>query len=79
MNVLTPEQCHAIDESNGRPVRLIDPTSHAEYVLIRADVYERVRTVLADDSAYEAFAKVAGPHGWDDPEMDSYERYRPQP
>jgi perosamine synthetase len=27
------------------------------------------------EAAYEAFARVAGPHGWDDPEMDVYDHY----
>jgi hypothetical protein len=43
---LTPEQRRLIEEAGDRPVRLEDPELHEAYVLIRADVYERVRDVL---------------------------------
>jgi hypothetical protein len=43
---LTPEQRRLIEEAGDQPVRLDDPELHQEYVLIRADVYERVRDVL---------------------------------
>ena len=43
---LTPEQRRLIAEAGDRPVRLEDPELHQAYVLVRADVYERVRDVL---------------------------------
>jgi hypothetical protein len=35
---LTPEQRQAVEQ--GRPVRLVDPTTHDAYILVREDVYE---------------------------------------
>jgi len=43
---LTPEQRRLVEEAGDRPVRIEDPEMHQAYVLIRADVYERVRNVL---------------------------------
>jgi hypothetical protein len=43
---LTAEQRRLIAEAGDRPVRLEDPELHEAYVLIHADVYERVRDVL---------------------------------
>lgn len=40
---LTPEQRRLIEEAGDQPVRLEDPELHESYVLIRADVYDRVR------------------------------------
>ena len=43
---LTPEQRRLVEEAGDRPVRIEDPEMHQAYVLIRADVYERVRNVI---------------------------------
>jgi hypothetical protein len=43
---LTPGQRQLIEQAGDRPVRIEDPELHQEYVLIRADVYERVRDLL---------------------------------
>lgn len=47
---LTQEQRRLIEEAGDRPVRLEDPELHEAYVLIRADLYERVRDVLEPSS-----------------------------
>lgn len=47
---LSPEQRRLIEEAGDRPVRLEDPELHQAYVLIRADVYERVRAALEPGS-----------------------------
>jgi hypothetical protein len=43
---LTPEQRRLVEQAGGRPVRIEDPETHQDYVLLRADVYERVRDVI---------------------------------
>ena len=43
---LTPEQRRLVDEAGDRPVRIEDPELHQAYVLIRADLYERVRDAI---------------------------------
>ena len=44
---LTEEQRQAVDA--GLEPRLIDPRTQKVYVLLAADVYERLRNFLADD------------------------------
>jgi hypothetical protein len=43
---LTPEQRRLVEQAGDQPVRIEDPELHQAFVLIRADVYERVRDVL---------------------------------
>jgi hypothetical protein len=53
---LTPEQAQAVEESRDA-LPLVDPRTNIAYVLIRQDVYERLKD-LYDDSP------------WTDEEMD---------
>jgi len=62
---LTDEQLQAVATNSDEPVRLAGPD--ADYVLVRADVYEKLRAVVDG---------VTRRAGWDDPELDEYERYR---
>jgi hypothetical protein len=50
---LTPEQRRLIEQAGDRPVRIEDPETHQDYVLLRADVYERVRDVIEPRSGEE--------------------------
>lgn len=74
---LTQEQRNALDSAGAVPVRLTDPANQQEYVLVRADVYERLRGLLDEDfrpsMAYPAVDRAFGP-GWNDPRMDDYDR-----
>jgi hypothetical protein len=82
MTSLNAEQSQAVHEAAGAPVHVIDPATQETYVLLRGDLYERIKAYLAAEEefdprdAYEAFGQVAGPAGWDDPAMDVYEQYR---
>ena len=53
---LTEEQRLAVERTEG-PVRLTDPRSKREYLLVQADVYEKLKRILAaeeiDASLYE--------------------------
>ena len=62
---LTEEQQTALGQA--QPAKLLDPRTNETYVLVRADLYERMRALI--DSA----TKRAG---WDDPALDAYEKYR---
>ena len=53
---LTEEQRLELDQSEPACVR--DPKTNATYILVRADVYERLKELLYDDSS------------WTDEEMD---------
>jgi len=75
---LTKEQHLGLMQSGPEPLRVIDPATRAEYVLVPAAVYERLKTLLADDpdwvrDAYPAAMEVFARDGWDDPRMDIYD------
>ncbi|MFI5456783.1 MAG: hypothetical protein ACHRXM_15155 [Isosphaerales bacterium] len=53
MTGLTPEQRRLVEQAGDRPERIEDPEMHQAYVLIRADVYERVRDVIEPRSGEE--------------------------
>jgi hypothetical protein len=44
---LTPEQWRLIERAGDQPVLIEDPETHQAYVLVRADIYDRVRDRLA--------------------------------
>ncbi len=46
MTGLTPDQRQLIAEAGDRPVRIEDCETHETYVLMRANVYERMRGVV---------------------------------
>ena len=57
---LTEEQWQELN-GNGEHARLLDPATQREYVLVPADVYERLRPLLEqaeDDAEQEAWADV---------------------
>jgi hypothetical protein len=41
MDTLTPELKRAVEMAGDSPVRLTDPETHRDYVLVSAEVYER--------------------------------------
>jgi len=80
---LTPEQHEALSTKGPAPVRAIDPTTKAEYVLVRAEVYDRISAMFSEEdgwirdapgAAMEVFAR----DGWDDPRMDVYDSLDPR-
>ncbi len=78
METLTIEQRNLLKETGERPVRLIDPDTCREYVLLQAEVYEQLRSALTDlepRDLYPALQRALGDEGWDDPKMDEYNRY----
>jgi hypothetical protein len=72
---LNEQQEQALDATKGAPVQLIDRRTKTPYVLLRADVYEQLQALLAEDEfdireAYPLMDAVAAKEGWLDPEMD---------
>jgi hypothetical protein len=80
MIALTIEQHQAIEDAGGKPVRVEDPQTRATYVLIDANLYERIRALVEpDDFSPEEFAPMiwdAMKEDWDDPSMEAYDRLR---
>ncbi len=81
---LTLEQRNAVAQDLDAPPRVLDPNTNTKYVLIRAEVYERIRQLfdLDDDQFMRDLAphvmEVFGRAGWDDPAMDVYNELDPR-
>ncbi len=82
MTTLTPEQCQAISQSGDQPTVLVDPTTQTEYVVLKAEVYQRMKDLVAGPLKIEeqrAFLRHIGERaGWDDPAMDVYNDLDPR-
>jgi hypothetical protein len=76
MTTITPEIRQAIELAGEQPVQLADPETNSVYIIVRAEVYERMRA-LCDDfdirDAYPLMDQVAAHQGWDDPSMEMYD------
>lgn len=76
MSVLTPEQQNELHKVEG-PLRVQDPATNTNYVLVPEDLYDRVRALFEEDPPTQReqlaflghFAKISG---WDDSELDVY-------
>lgn len=78
MSTLTQEQRQMLRESGGDPLRLVDPDTNKEYVLVEAEVYDRCRAALTDldpREFYPGLHRTLRDEGWDEPHMDEYNRY----
>jgi hypothetical protein len=75
---LTEEQQKEL--SAAEPVA-IDPRTRQTYVLVRKNVYDRIKGLLYDDNEWTndelrlALARSAAANGWNEPEMDDYDQY----
>jgi hypothetical protein len=79
MNIeLTETQRQAIANAGKKLPRVVDTGTNTTYVLVRADVFERLQGTLDDEfdprQAYPAIDRAFA-EGWDDPKMDEYDRY----
>lgn len=76
---LTEEQRQQL--ASGQAVGVTDPQTSQPYVVLRRDVYERIRHLLYDDSEWSddelrlQLARSAHDNGWDEAGMDAYDRY----
>jgi putative addiction module component (TIGR02574 family) len=76
---LTEEQRRQLE--NGKAVDVTDAQTAQPYVVLRKDVFERVRNLLYDDSEWTEdelrlqLGRSARDNGWDEPGMDAYDRY----
>ena len=78
MSTLTKEQCQLLHETGGEPLRLTDPDTNCEYVLVQAETYEQLRHLLSEFNPremYPALHRALRDEGWDDPALDEYNRY----
>jgi hypothetical protein len=78
MAELTTEQRKLLQQSGGIPIRLIDPDTNQQYVLMPAEVYDQIWSAHSDldpRDLYPALHRAWHDEGWDDPQMDEYNRY----
>jgi hypothetical protein len=74
----------AVRTSEDQPIRLTDPETNSEYVLLPADLYDQIRELFCEQSTLtqdekRALMLQAGLRaGWDDPEMDVYNDLDPR-
>ncbi len=59
MNMLTPELKQAVDLAGDTPVRLTDPETHRAYILVSAEVFERLLVADEDRLEHAAFRQAA--------------------
>ena len=59
MTTLTPELKQAIEQAGNELVRLEDPQTRQTYVLLKAEVYERIREILGDEWRQAAIPRKA--------------------
>ena len=74
---LTQEQVQALAAQPDEPLELVDDLSHARYVLLPAEQFDRVKALLSAEAfdlaeTYAAQEAALGTAGWDDPELDLY-------
>jgi len=77
---LSLELRQALHQSQGgQPLRLIDPDTNTTYVLVRAELYDQLRSVPNGEdelaASFPAQFDAAMKAGWDDPAMDVYDNY----
>lgn len=80
---LTDAQWANIVTGSEIPARVSDPAQKTTFVLVRSEVYDRLKSLFEDDPVtererlfqLEQFGKRAG---WDDPEMDVYSELDPR-
>ena len=78
MLTIPKELQQAVRDAHGHPLRLTDPDTHAEYVLLQADMYDQIQTLfynetpLTPDERRAVLTPAGLRAGWDDPEMDVY-------
>ena len=85
MIALSKEIQEAVQAAKETPVRLVDPETNVEYVVLPAETFEQMRNgVYYDDGPITEEERrylliQAGLRaGWDDPEMDIYNDLDPR-
>jgi hypothetical protein len=72
----------ALDNQPDEPLRLVDPRTKQTYVLLRIEVYERVKSVFGDEDGLEGvdvgtlLAEAMREDDENDPLLESYQTYK---
>ena len=78
MTAITSDVLKTINETGH--ARVEDPDTRESYVVLKADVYDWMRSLIEPDvrDSYPMAMKVFGADGWDDPIMDEYNALDPR-
>lgn len=78
---LTSQQLESVQ--HGEPMRFVDPELGQEFVIVRADIFDRVRLLFDDTdlTPNETLPLIwqSMKEDWEDPAMDIYDNYPEQP
>lgn len=77
---MTDELRREIELCGDQPIEVVDPGTNKVYFLIAREQYERLRLLfedahLSEQEQRELLRQAGRRAGWDDPEMDVYDRY----
>lgn len=77
---LNDELHDALIEQGERPIEVLDPATNRVYVLLAREQYERLRLLfdtdpLSPEEQRHLIREAGRRAGWDDQEMDAYDRY----
>ena len=66
----------ALEAHPGEPLRVVDPRTNTEYVVIRKEMFEQLEHLVSLDPR-EAYPLVDETfrEGWEDPKMADYDTY----
>ena len=85
MITLSKEIQKAIKDAQEEPVRLVDPETNVEYVVLPIETFERMRKGLyyddgpiTEEEQTALLIEFGLRAGWDDPEMDVYNDLDPR-
>jgi hypothetical protein len=73
-----------LTKNPGEALQLVDPKTRETFVLVRSEVFDRLKRLVYDDSelsvqdAYPLLDEMAAKAGWDDPAMDIYNDLAPR-
>ncbi len=77
---LNSEQLQALHDGDDRPIEVVDPETNRIYILLAQEQYERLKPLfegvpVSTEEQREIIREAGRRAGWDDPEMDVYDRY----
>ncbi len=85
MIALSKEIQEAVQKSEDNLIRLIDPETNVEYVVLPAETFEQMRNEvyyednpLTEEEQSALLVEFGHRAGWDDPEMDVYNDLDPR-
>ena len=58
MATITPEQRRLVEQAGDEAVRIADAETDREYVLLRADIYDRMRHLLEEEAIDPSFFEI---------------------